>query len=263
MIGKGGGQNIMDVRFLKGVDLGITQSNLMSVFRQRPTRSGQIDDKIAYIADSSTRRCTSWCAPDSGITSIEQLAGKKVNFSDVGSGTQFSTRRHLRPARHQGHRRVNMGQTDALSRRSRRGDIAATILIAGKPTGSIAKFKARDGCRILPVPFSRRCRTTTCRPQLTHDDYPNLIEARLQVDTIAVGAVLIAYNWPRRRRTAIAASPSSSMRSSPGSPNSRRPPRHPKWREANLAATVPGVETLSGGRGMAQRQSRNFRLSRP
>ena len=29
---------------------------------------------------------------DSGITSIEQLAGKKVNFSDVGSGTQLSSR---------------------------------------------------------------------------------------------------------------------------------------------------------------------------
>ena len=29
---------------------------------------------------------------DSGIESIEQLAGKKVNFSDIGSGTQLSTR---------------------------------------------------------------------------------------------------------------------------------------------------------------------------
>ena len=29
---------------------------------------------------------------DSGITSIEQLAGKKVKFSDVGSGTQLSSR---------------------------------------------------------------------------------------------------------------------------------------------------------------------------
>ena len=31
VVGKGGGQNIRDVRFLKGVDVGITQSNLLSM----------------------------------------------------------------------------------------------------------------------------------------------------------------------------------------------------------------------------------------
>ena len=42
VIGKGGGQNIKDVRFLKGVDLGITQSNLLRLLqahqRDRPDR---------------------------------------------------------------------------------------------------------------------------------------------------------------------------------------------------------------------------------
>ncbi len=32
LVGKGGGQNIRDVRFLKGVDLGIAQANLLNAF---------------------------------------------------------------------------------------------------------------------------------------------------------------------------------------------------------------------------------------
>ena len=49
IIGKGGGQNIRDVRFLKGVDLGITQANLLNVYR-RSNEIGPVDDKFVYIA---------------------------------------------------------------------------------------------------------------------------------------------------------------------------------------------------------------------
>ena len=48
VVGKGGGQNIRDVRFLKGVDLGITQSVLLDEFRSSG-EIGNIDDKIVYI----------------------------------------------------------------------------------------------------------------------------------------------------------------------------------------------------------------------
>ena len=100
VIGKGGGQNIKDVRFLKGVDLGITQSNLLPYYK-RTNEIGPIDDKIVYIAKLFNEEMHLIVRADSGITSIEQLAGKKVNFSDVGSGTQLVHARHLRAPRHQ------------------------------------------------------------------------------------------------------------------------------------------------------------------
>jgi len=49
VIGKGGGQNIKDVRFLKGIDLGITQSNLLPYFK-KTNEIGAVDDRIVYIA---------------------------------------------------------------------------------------------------------------------------------------------------------------------------------------------------------------------
>src|SRR5437764_9359094 len=48
IIGKSGGQNINDVRSLKGVDLGITQSNLL-LYYKNTNDTVAIDDKIVYI----------------------------------------------------------------------------------------------------------------------------------------------------------------------------------------------------------------------
>ena len=191
VIGKGGGQNIRDVRFLKGIDLGITQSNLLNAAR-RSGEIGNIDDKIAYIAKLYNEEMHLVVRADSGITSIEQLEGKRVNFSDIGSGTQLSTRDiferlGIKPTE------VNMGQGDAAEA-LKRGEIAATILIAGKPTGSNSKLKSADGFKILPVAYAKQLQNDYLPAVLTHDDYPNLIKEGETIDTVAVGAVLIAYN---------------------------------------------------------------------
>jgi TRAP transporter TAXI family solute receptor len=236
IIGKGGGQNIKDVRFLRGIDLGITQSNLLNVFR-RTNEIGPIDDKVLYIARLFNEEMHVVVRADSGITSIDQLDGKKVNFSDIGSGTQLSTRDILD---HLGVKavEVNMPQNDAYEA-LKRGEIAATVLIAGKPTGSNSKLKASDGWRILPVPFRKPLQADYLPTTLTHNDYPNLIEAGRSVDTVAVGAVLIAYNWARDtdRYRRIAKFVNAFF---PRLADFQKRPRHPKWREANLTATVPG-----------------------
>src|SRR6185312_3031234 len=90
VIGKGGGQNLRDVRFLKGIDLGITQSNLMNRMR-RTNEIGTLDDKIVYIAKLYNEEMHFIVRADSNIKTLEDLNGKTVNFSDIGSGTQLST----------------------------------------------------------------------------------------------------------------------------------------------------------------------------
>jgi len=242
IVGKGGGQNIRDVRFLKGVDLGITQSNLLNQFR-RSNEIGPIDDKIVYIAKLFNEEMHLVVRADSGITTIDQLAGKKVNFSDVGSGTQLSTRdifHRLGIAAEE----VNVGQADAFEA-LKKGEIAASVLIAGKPTGSTAKLKAADGFRILPVPFRKELQADYLPATLTHEDYPNLIAAGESVETIAVGAALIAFNWPKdtdryKRINKFVEAFFAKI------PEFQKAPRHPKWREINLAATIPGWKRFDG-----------------
>jgi TRAP transporter TAXI family solute receptor len=236
IIGKGGGQNIRDVRFLRGVDIGITQSNLLHVFR-RSNEIGPIDEKVLYIARLFNEEMHVVVRAESGITSVEQLTGKKVNFSDIGSGTQLSTRDILERLGIKAIE-VNMAQNDAFEA-LKRGEIAASILIAGKPAGSTSKLKGADGFRILPMPFRKPLQNDYLPTTLTHNDYPNLIEAGRTVDTVAVGAALIAYNWPRatERYRRIAKFVDAFF---PRLAEFQKPPRHPKWREANLSATVPG-----------------------
>jgi TRAP transporter TAXI family solute receptor len=235
VIGKGGGQNIRDVRFLKGIDLGITQAPLLGLFR-KSNELGTIDDKIVYIAKLFNEEMHLIVREDSGITSIEQLNGKKVNFSDIGSGTQLSTqdifkRLGLKPIE------VNMGQGDAFEA-MKRGEIAATVLIAGKPAGSMSKIRHTDGYRILPVPYAKALHNDYLPARLTSSDYPNLVPQG-EVETIAVGAVLIAYNWPkgtdRYKRVEKFVERFFANLS-----EFQKKPRHPKWKEANLAATLPG-----------------------
>jgi TRAP transporter TAXI family solute receptor len=236
VIGKGGGQNIRDVRFLKGIDLGITQSNLLNAFR-RSGEIGNLDDKIVYIAKLYNEEMHFVVRADSGVTSIEQLEGKRVNFSDIGSGTQLSTRDiferlGIKPIE------VNMGQADAAEA-LKRGEIAATILIAGKPTTSTSKLKTSDGFKILPVPYPKELQNDYLPAVLTHDDYPGLVKEGEAIDTIAVGAVLIAFNWPREtdRYRRIAKFVEAFF---PRLAEFQKPPRHSKWRETNLSATLPG-----------------------
>jgi uncharacterized protein len=242
VVGKGGGQNIKDVRYLKGIDLGITQSAILNAYR-KSNEVGLLDDKIVYIAKLFDEEMHVIVRSDSGVSMIDQLAGRKVNFSDLGSGTQISSREIFAKLGIQV-QEVNVGQADALEK-LKKGEIAATILIAGKPTASTEKIRAADGFRILPVPYRKVLQADYLPATLTHADYPGLIEPNQTVDTIALDAVLIAFNWPkgtdRYRRIQKFVD-----HFFPRLADFQKAPRHPKWKEANLAAVVPGWKRFEG-----------------
>jgi TRAP transporter TAXI family solute receptor len=236
IIGAGGGGNIRDVRFLKGIDLGITQSVLLNRYK-RTNEIGPIDDKIVYIAKLNNEEMHVVVRTDGGINKIEDLAGKKVNFSDVGSGSQLSNqeifnRLNIKVIE------VNMGQADGFEA-LKRGEIAATILIAGKPTGSTRTLKASEGFKILPVAYTKALQDDFLPAVLTHEDYPDLLAKGEKIDTVAVSCVLIAYNWDKGtdRYQRISRFIENFF---PRIADFQKKPRHPKWKEANLAAVVPG-----------------------
>jgi hypothetical protein len=62
---------------------------------------------------------------------------------------------------------------------------------------------------------------------------------------LAVGAVLIAYNWPRNtdRYRRIQRFVDNFF---PKLAEFQKAPRHPKWREANRAAVLPGWKRFEG-----------------
>lgn len=235
VIGKGGYQNMLDVLHLKGVDLGIAQVNIISYLRKTGEFGPNIDARLAYITRLYNEDMH--VLAGSGIKSLKELSGKKVNFSDVGSGTQFSTRLIFELLGIKAEE-INVGQADGYEK-VKSGEIAATVLIAGKPTGAFAKFKLEPGMTLLPVPYTDALEQDYLPTKLTHADYPNLIPKDGTVDTVTIPSVLAAYNWPRDtdryRRVAKFVDAFFSKFS-----EFQKAPRHPKWKETNLAATIKG-----------------------
>lgn len=234
ILGRGGGQNVRDVRLLRGVDLGIATTNTLSYFR-RTNEIGNIEDKIVYICKLYNEEIHFVARSD--ITTLEELHGKRVNFNYVASGTQLAAR-DIFDRRGIKVEEVNFGTEDALNK-MRNGEIAATILSAGKPAPALASISSSDGFHFLPVVFGRDLQDDYLPVALTSDDYPNLIRSGESVETVAAGALLIAYNWPKNsdRYRRIEKFVDVFF---PSIDEFRKPPRHPKWRETNLAATVPG-----------------------
>src|SRR5882762_4963251 len=234
--GIGGPRNIRDVRYVRGIDIGLTQTSILNNFRRSNERLGQLDDKIVYIAKLFTEEVH--LVAKSDITSIAQLKGLKINLDAKGSGTSYSMR-DLFNNLGIDIQEVSMSQLEGIEK-VKSGEIAATVLIAGKPVRSMSKLSGGDGLHLVPIPFSKQLTEDYLPTTLTHDDYPDLVPAGETVDTVAVGAVLIAYNWPKSNLDRYSRVQRFVEAFFPKIAELQKPPRHVKWREVNLAATLPG-----------------------
>jgi len=247
VVGAGGGRNIRDVRFMKGIDLGITQTSLLA--RLRASREiGALDDKIVYLAKLFNEEMHLLVRADSTITAIDQLNGRTVSLGETGSGTQLighDVLDRLGVAVHE----VNLAAPQAIAR-LRAGEIDAVVLIDGKPVPALTGVAA--GLRVLPVPFVKPLRDDFLPATLTSEDYPGLIEPGRQVETLAVGTVLIAFNWGKDSGH-YAKIEKFVDAFFPRLARLQAPPRHPKWREVNLAATLPGWTRLAAAQAWLDR----------
>ena len=90
---------------------------------------------------------------------------------------------------------------------------------------------------MVPVDYAKPLQGDYLPASLTAADYPNLIAKDEQVDTIAVPAVLAAYNWApktdRYRKLALFVDNFFTKFT-----EFQNPPFHPKWKEVSLSATL-------------------------
>ena len=87
IMGKGSVQNIDDILYLRGIDVGIVQSDVFEFVKvqgKHPT----IDSHVRYITKLYNEEFHLLAGP--GIDSIDDLVNKKVNFGVSGSGTYMT-----------------------------------------------------------------------------------------------------------------------------------------------------------------------------
>lgn len=233
VIGKGSVQNITDILYLRGIDIGIVQSDVLA-YARRQRLLPSVETLVQYIAKLYDEELHVLGGP--GVQRLEDLAGKPVNIDLRGSGTAMTAALLFEDLGIQ--IQPQHATQDLALERLKRGEIAALVYVAGKPARLFTGVPADAGLRLLPVPATPALLETYLPATFVPADYPGLVVGE-PVETLAVGAVMAVYAWQpgteRHRKVARFVEAFFAK-----FPSFLQPPRHPKWREVNLAAQVPG-----------------------
>jgi uncharacterized protein len=248
MMGNGGIRNILDVLTLAGADMAIAPVVLADRLPIAKTRA-DIRSKLVYIAPLFAEEFHLLARAD--IASLSDLSGKTVNLGEEGSAGAVLGRELLN-ALDVKISEVNLG-TDAALDEMRNGNISATLLVSGKPVKLLTRYAPADGSHFLPIPTSRALQQHYLPSTLGHQDYPNIIAVGESVNTIAIQSALFAYNWPtnsaRYRLLELFVQTLFSRFS-----EFLGDTHHPKWREVNLGAPLPGWQRFRPAERWLKRQ---------
>jgi TRAP transporter TAXI family solute receptor len=247
IIGRGSAQNIRDLLFLKGVDIGIVQMDAREALGPEAAEGRR---QLEYIARLYNEEIHVIARRDIG--DIRQLDGRKVNIDVVGSGTNLTSRivfekLGVKPT----FETVDQG---AAFEKLSSGEIDAAVFVSGRPVRAVADFKSDGRFRLLSIPFEEALSELYLPARFADKDYPGLIEKGSVVETLAVGSILAVYGWPegteRNKRVQRFVEAFFSKFD-----EFLKPGRHPKWQEVNLAATVPGWKRFKGAQDWIDRSA--------
>jgi TRAP-type uncharacterized transport system substrate-binding protein len=246
IVSYGAGSNLDDLLYLKGVDLAITQSDVFEYFRT-VRKTPHLERRIQYIIRLPISELHILARDD--VHSLEDLRGKKVNFGPAGTGASLTgtivfQRLGINV------QQVMIDQSSALEK-LKSGQIDAIARVIPKPVDFFSKIPPNSGLHLVNIPFTKMFEDYYTLGEFTKKDYPNLLDGKDSIDTIAVPAVLAVYNWPKdsdhynrvQRFTQYLFDRWDTF---------QHPPYHPKWRDVNLAATVPGWTRFSAAQDMLQ-----------
>ncbi|SDI71895.1 MULTISPECIES: TAXI family TRAP transporter solute-binding subunit [Bradyrhizobium] len=239
IVGRGSVQSVADILFLQGVDLGIVRADTLD-YLERKGFAKDIKKQFTYVTKLYNEEM--YVIASKSVRSLADLNGKKVSV-DLPNGGTFVTasivfeRLGLKPNLVYIEQRISMEML-------KKGEIDAVIAVGGKPYKSVSAFKDdKDRFHFVPVDYAKPLQGDYLPAMLTAKDYPNLIAEGERVDTIAVPAVLAAYNWApnteRYRKLALFVDAFFTK-----FPTFQNPPFHPKWKEVSLSAPLQDWQRL-------------------
>jgi uncharacterized protein len=231
VVGRSAVQNFSDLAQLRGIDMAILQTDLIEYLRQQH----RLGASLAYITKLYNEEFHLLARPD--IQSIADLVGQTVNIDRPESGTAITAMRvfdllQVTPT-------LSNDPEQVALEKLKKGDIAALAFVAGKPAPLFEGVDNSHGLHLLSIPLNTKITSAYLPAQITAADYPGLVRESQPVDTIAVGAVLAVANLqPLSERYRNVANFVDTFFT--GFQSLLAPGHHPKWRDVNLAADVPG-----------------------
>jgi TRAP transporter TAXI family solute receptor len=238
IVGRGSVQSVADILFLQGVDLGIVRADTLD-YLERKGFASDIKRQFTYVTKLYNEEMQV-IAPKS-VATLKDLEGKKVSV-DLPNGGTFVTALTVFERLGIKANFVYIEQRIAMEK-LKAGEIDAVIVVGGKPYKSVSTFNNDGRFHLATVDYAKPLQSDYLPASLTSKDYPNLIKDGETVDTIAVPAVLAAYNWSpktdRYRKIALFVDAFFSK-----FPTLQNPPFHPKWKEVSLSAPLAGWNRL-------------------
>ena len=242
--------NVRDVLYLKGVDLGITTVQILNALRTTGEFGSNLDRQVTYIAPLSVDTLHILARP--GIERLEDLRGKKVSFNSKGSGTARFTPLVFKTLGIDV-LETTMAQGDAIQA-MRNGELDATACSCPMPLPAFPTVKPEWGFKFLDVPYLPAFEQDYVPASIAFENYPNLVAKEHKVQTIATSTILIAFNHARgtdhyRRIEKFVDAFFSKAE------ELRKPPRHPAWRDVNMAATIRGWQRFAAAQEWLDRNA--------
>jgi TRAP transporter TAXI family solute receptor len=243
ILGVGGAQNLQDVLFLKGVDMAtVDQDHIEYLKKLDPVLYANLENRVSYV--SKLYNSEFHVAARNEFNRLSDLQGKRVSFNLENSHTHIAADIIFEMIGLKTQKSFHDNNEAIVLLKS--GQLDAHIVLTGAPQSALAKLKAADGIKLLPLteddlPEQRRegLFKRYIPADLGSEHYPELIAKGATVPTIATRTVLAVYNWDegtyRYRKL------EKFVQEFFGRIGKfRDKSRHPKWAEVNLATEVPG-----------------------
>lgn len=240
IVTRGPFDNIYDLLHLKGVDLAVVSGDILEHVKSEPALA-PFKSKIAYVMQLAPAEVHLLVGP--AINSVKDLEGKAVNFNSKGTQAAYTGPLLFDRLGVKIEQRFDPHQ-QAMSQLVEGKTYAGVLWVSSKPIEPLARRKFPPGFKLLAIPADEKLLDYYLPSRLEATDYPALLANGQGIETVAVPTVLAAFNFsknPDRQRRMqrfvdYLFKRLANLQSKPG--------YDAKWKDLNLAATVPGWQRL-------------------
>ena len=236
MLGDSGTSNLALLLEDPDVDLAFVSTDALA---EASAKDQGVADRLELVARLAPQEVH--VLARSEIESLSDLSGKKVSFGPAGSASAI-TATALFNALGIDVEASNLDQAGGIEK-LKQGELSAVVIVDAKPSPLLGAVPINIGLHLLPIPFGAPLEAAYLPTRLGAGDYSNLIRSGSDVVTVATGMALLAAKNKGDKKAraeidhfvAVVFPRFAELQA-----------RHPKWREVNLAASIPGIKRATG-----------------
>lgn len=243
ILGSSESKNVFDMLYLKGTDMAIVdRDTLLFLKKSDPVRYKGIETKINYITKLFNTALHVYARKD--IKSLEDLRGKKISCLKEGSTIDLMCQNLFEILKIDA--TIVHDDFSSALQKVMTGEIAAAATGASPPVPGFEGIRLGDDLHFVPIDSEtlpnadfKSIWAVYLPLRLQHSDYPNMIPEGKEIPTISTTTLLAVYAWPvgsarEQRVQRFVKRFFDNVRAF------HQPPRHPKWKDLNLATEIKG-----------------------